>query len=447
MKKMVAITLLLCLLMCIGCAENPTIIENKSTTLRVILPSSSRTLFDGTSTTWQLGDMLSVAVDNDNTLHTFTYLTGDTFGSTTASFDGANRIYALYAAESDATLDGENHTANVRLGAALQSADTNSPTAHIADYDVLFGSAKIVDSGVEVAMHHSIAAIEINLTNDTDRCINIKSVTMTAPDDVWLVRQHSIDLATTTITPSDDTEKSNSVKLEYADDALLTMEASESAKVWIATAPFEVEAEGIIVVEITTADGVTYRCEKQMAEAKEFGAGTIMSTNLALEQSSNRITIAWDLTSAESMPNGFPIYVSGASNNTKSGSYTIGAYAFDFSSEVPFYYCDSSTNYIRFLGVDKTLTAKITLPKIAGYKLSSVAIASIADNPGRGCKFTITDGGASAGDEFSKRLNQNITTFDTSNFTSSNNHTIVVAGTQNSAKNADLTHLTLCYSK
>ena len=143
------------------------------------------------------------------------------------------------------------------------------------------------------------------------------------------------------------------------------------------------------------------------------------------------------------MPNGFPI----SSNNTKIGSYTIGAYAFDFSSKVPFYYCDSSTNYIRFLGVDKTLTAEITLPKIDGYKLSSVAMASVTENTSRGCTFSITDGGANAGDDFSKRLNQNITTFDTSGFTSSNNHTIVVAGTQNSAKNADLTHLTLRYSK
>jgi hypothetical protein len=448
MKKIFTITLLLCLLMCVGCAEDYTITaDNSSATLKAILPSSSRTLFDGNSTIWQTGDILSVVADNDNTPHTFTYLAEDTFSSATASFDDANTIYALYAAETNATIDGEDHTASVRLGAALQSADINSPAAHIADYDVLYGCADVVASGVEVAMHHSVAAIEINLTNDTAKSLDIKSITLTAPEDVWLVRQHTIDLAAGLITPVDDTEKSNSIELTFPNDALQTIAAADQATMWIATAPFELEAEDVLVVEVATSDGVTYRCEKKMTEAKEFGAGSIMSTNIALEQNANQITIAWDLSSADSMPNNFPIYKSGESNNTKAGSFSLGAYDFVFSSEVAFYYYDGSTNYIRFVGVKNSLTAEITLPKIDGYKLSSVAMASVTDNTSRGCTFTITDGGASAGDDFSKRLNQNVTTFDTSGFTSSNNHTIVVAGTQNSAKNADLTHLTLCYSK
>ena len=160
----------------------------------------------------------------------------------------------------------------------------------------------------------------------------------------------------------------------------------------------------------------------------------------------SEITITVDPTVNGVIPSDFPTSVKDKVTN---GEFLLAGYTFGFESEVPFY-CTTS-NRIRFEGITSTKTASILLPRIDGYILDKVTLASTDDNKKlRGCRFavleTISEDNITT--ENYEILTSKPTTFEVSlSSADSNCYIYVYHKTTDTGKSADLTYIQLHYKK
>ena len=462
MKRNLLFTLLLFVAIFTGCNHNEDIVvEHSRVTLEASHNSATRVIFDGQKSTWEDGDRLSVAVDGLEGVYHFDY-----DATTESKFVCDNLIlpaeqsnlYAFYGVE-DENIDVAEQSATVNLGAAAQIQSVQSPTAHIAEYDVLYGKAESVKgNNIQIAMNHTIAAVKINLTSSLQDTPTIKSVTITTPEEVALAGEYVINPSSDEITLADDAEVVNSVNLTFEEPVLL---GTDGCVAWIATAPVALEDGDNLVIDISTADGKLYRCTKQIpAAGVTFAAGSIMTTNITLggnatlvEQDSPAnpdmpatIEIVIDPEAGITWPEDFP---TANKDNIKRGKYNFSGYEFSFDSSVPFYYnaSKSSLDVIRFDGITNTKTASILLPRIDGYVLDKVVLASIDENRTRGCRFAVL---GSLSDEITTDNSQILTSKHTEFEVPSSYedcYIYVFHKTSNTGKYADLTYLSLTYAK
>lgn len=375
--------------------------ENNRTTLQAF-HDVTRVSFDGEASEWNEGDCLKVFVDGLDDVYTFNYdaTSADNFVCDNLTMPAEqNDVYALYGID-ESNIVVSDKTASVALVAATQTQSKAYPTAHIADYDILYGKALGVGrNNIQVAMAHTVAAIKINISNSLLDATEIKSVKVTAPEDVVLAGGHTINLSTDEITPN-ETAANNSVTLTFEES--VTIAADGSCTAWIATAPFNLAEGDNLVIDITTMDDVVYRCTKTaMTKGISFGAGSIMSTDIVLGGNATlvesetptdpnlpeTIEVVVDPAAAGVMPNGFP---TSAKDKVTEGEFVLAGYTFEFDSPVPFYLSDN--NRIRFeAGITKTNIAMIKLPIVEGYKLESVTLASSDASGNRKYTFAITD--------------------------------------------------------
>ena len=291
-------------------------------------------------------------------------------------------------------------SATVNLGAAEQIQSAQEPTKHIAEYDVLYGKAESVKgNNIQIAMNHTIAAVKINLSNSLQDTPTIKSVTITAPEEVALAGEYVINPSSDEIALANDTEAVNSVNLTFEEPVLL---GTDGCVAWIATAPVALVEGDNLVIDITTADGKLYRCTKQIpAAGVTFAAGSIMTTNITL--GGNATFVEQDSPANPDLPATIEIVIDpkvegvihedfpdNAKDKVQNGDFVFAGYTFGFNSPVPFYL--SSNKRIRFEpGITNSSVAMIKLPIIEGYKLTSVTLAAIEDHHLRNYMFAITD--------------------------------------------------------
>lgn len=400
MKKLVYILLSFTAIF-VGCTnvEDVTAIEeNNTVTIHAYHNSTSRVTFNGQISKWENNDVLKVIVDGLNAIYPFNYTSENTFvcNSLTLPAD-QNNLYA-FSGVNPQNINISTKTASVELGAATQVQDNQKPTAHIAGYDILYGVANNVGKdNISIVMNHTIAVLKINITNALQDTQTIKSVKVTTPD-VTLSGRYNITPAANDKISAVSGNSSNSVTLTFDEVALSNTGAPFTA--WIAVAPFKLANGDEMAIDITTSDGKVYRCVKTFdGEGKEFAAGSVMSTSIVLggnatlvpANQAESITILVDKTT---LPSIFPNDVD---DNVTSGKYTIGGCDFEIASPTPFH---KGTLGIEFASVMvnnayKSVTdddpAKITLPIIQGYILSSVTMASTEANSKRQYKFSIVD--------------------------------------------------------
>ena len=464
MKRNLLFTLLLFVAIFTGCNHNEDIVvEHSRVTLEASHNSATRVIFDGQKSTWEDGDRLSVVVDGLEGVYHFDY-----DAATESKFVCDNLVmpaehsdlYAFYGVE-DENIDVAEQSATVNLGAAEQIQDTQEPTKHIAEYDVLYGKAKSVKgNNIQIAMNHTIAAVKINLTSSLQDTPTIKSVTITAPEEVALAGEYVINPSLDEIALANDTEAVNSVNLTFEEPVLL---GTDGCVAWIATAPVALEEGDNLVIDITTADGKLYRCTKQIpAAGVTFGAGRIMTTNITLGGNATlvehdspanpdlpaTIEIVIDPKVEGVMPEDFP-KVETSYNQPK--KFRLGGYPFVFSSSVPFYNYKSNSglNTIRFVGVTSTQTASILLPRIDGYILDKIKLSSIDENRTRGYRFAVLEDLSEeiTTDKY-EILTSKQTEFDVS-LSSADADCYIYIYHKNTSSNkyADLTYLSLTYTK
>jgi hypothetical protein len=463
MKRNLLFTLLLFVAVFTSCNHNEDIVvEHSRVTLEASHNSATRVYFDGQKSTWEDGDRLSVAVDGLEGVYHFDY-----DAATESKFVCDNLVmpaeqsdlYAFYGIEAE-DIDVANKCATVNLGAAEQIQSAQEPTKHIAEYDVLYGKAESVKgNNIQIAMNHTIAAVKINLTNSLQDTPTIKNITITAPEEVALAGEYVINPSSDEIALANDTDAVNSVNLTFEEPVLL---GTDGCVAWIATAPVALVEGDNLVIDITTADGKLYRCTKQIpAAGVTFAAGSIMTTNITLggnativEQDSPAnpdlpatIEIVIDPEAGITLPDKFP---TSSKDNVKLGKFEFSGYEFNFDSSVPFYYnaSKSALDVIRFDGITKTKTASILLPRIDGYILNKVVLASIDDNRKlRNCCFAVL---GSLSDEITTQNSQILTSKHTEFDVPSpydDCYIYVFHKNADTGKKADLSYISLSYSK
>jgi hypothetical protein len=275
---------------------------------------------------------------------------------------------------------------------------------------------------------------------------------------VALAGEYVINPSSDEIILTDDAEAVNSVNLTFEEPVLLD---ADGCVAWIATAPVALVEGDNLVIDITTADDKLYRCTKQIpAAGVTFAAGSIMTTNITLggnatfvEQDSPAnpdmpatIEIVIDPEAGITWPEDFP---TANKDNIKRGKFEFSGYEFNFDSSVPFYYnaSKSALDVIRFDGITTSNKASILLPRIDGYVLDKVVLASIDENRTRGCRFAVL---GSLSDEITTDNSQILTSKHTEFEVPSSYedcYIYVFHKTSNTGKYADLTYLSLTYAK
>ena len=456
MRKNLLFGLLFFIAISAGCNRNDTITDSSRVVLEAY-QSSSRVSFDGVKSSWEDGDCLNVIVDGLEGVHLFGY-----DAATESKFVCDNLVmpaeqcdvYAYYGAES-ADINLADKTAVATLGAAEQTQNIQTPMAHIAEYDVLYGKAESADSrNIQIAMNHTIAAVKINLDSSLQDVVTIKGITVTAPEGVVLAGNYVINPSTDEITLADNAEVANSINLTFEEPILL---GADGYVAWLATAPFALAEGESLVIDIATADDEIYRCIKQMpTEGASFNAGRIMTTDITLGGNATLVEPEVPALPAtveiEVDPTKEGIFVDFPTekNKTNSGSFMLAGYEFVFDSPAKFYLTDNGR--IRFdSGITSTKKAMIKLPVIPNYKLTKVVMASIAKNStNHNYLFAITDAQKkiiSGGEEY--KLNGSKYTYDLTLPADDTECYICISNTSSSGNTnpANISYLSLVYSK
>ena len=460
MRKTLLFTILILSMLFAGCSHDTTQSSNNDfVTLTAHHNTTTRVDFDGYHSTWSDGDYLNVVVDGIDDIYVFNYNTmteGDFVCSNLVLPSSENDFYAFYGVSAD-DIDIEDKTATVTLGSPTQVQSKESPMSHIAQYDILYGKSLGVNNSIDISMNHSVVAIKFNIINSLQETVTIKGVSVTVSEGIVLSGTHSINLLDDEIIYAAE-DGSNSVQLLFEEPILLEADGTHPA--WIAASPFELADGDTITVDITTTDDDVYSCTKTVsAEGLVFAAGSVMSTSVGLGDNCqlvkpdipsepelpSEITITVDPTVDGVIPSNFPTSVEDKVTN---GEFLLAGYTFGFESEVPFY-CTTSER-IRFEGITSTKTASILLPRIDGYILDKVTLASIDENKNRGYRFavleTISEDNITT--ENYEILTSKPTTFDvTLSGPNSNCYIYVYHKTSNANKYADLTYIQLHYKK
>ena len=450
MRKNLLFGLLFFIAISAGCNRNDTITDSSRVVLEAY-QSSSRVSFDGVKSSWEDGDCLNVVVDGLEGVHLFGY-----DAATESKFVCDNLVmpaeqcdvYAYYGVES-ADINLADKTAVATLGAAEQMQKIQTPMAHIAEYDVLYGKAESADSrNIQIAMNHTIAAVKINLYSSLQDVVTIKSITVTAPEGVALGGNYVINPSTDEITLADNAEVANSINLTFEEPILL---GTDGFVAWLATAPFALAEGESLVIDITTADDEIYRCIKQMpTEGASFNAGRIMTTDITLGGNATLVepeapalpaTVEIEVDpSKEGVFEDFPTEKSKAN----SGSFMLAGYGYEFVFDSPAKFYLTDNGRIRFdSGITSTKKAMIKLPVIPNYKLAKVVMASIAKNStNHNYLFAI-----SGGEEY--KLNDSKYTYDLTLPADDTECYICISNTSSSGNTnpANISYLSLVYSK
>ena len=354
---------------------------------------STRVSFNGSSSCWESGDILNVAIDGLDDVYQFNYTSENEFICNSLALPStSNNLYAFCGVNPN-NINVSNKTALVKLGTTIQTQNTQNPTAHISEYDILYGAALgVSDDDITISMNHTISILKINISNSLQEVQNIKSVTVTTPENIMITGDYNISPDGNNKLSIVPGSGSNSVTVKF-DEIELRGGNSSSFTAWLAVAPFKLDQGDNLTIDITTSDNTIYRCKKIISNqaGKSFNAGSIMSTSIVLgdnatTETSLPATIDYTLDMASLATAGFP-----TSQNSieKEGEYTVDGYTFKFNSPTN-YYLYSSKIYFKGNGkIKNDSPVMIELPQKSGYKLNSVTLASNDATRDRNYTYTI----------------------------------------------------------
>lgn len=335
--------------------------------------SASRTTFNGNETKWVKGDEMTIMVGESNTsstsAYTFTCQDGQagTFSNNTIELNPESQydFYAVYP--TSAEVDAANLSALITIGAATQTQDGDSP-AHIAQLDPLTGCVKnTLPNSVSIPMHHNAAVMAINVVNNLPATLGIKSLDIIADDGIKLCGTYDIDIVSGEL--SNPTNASNKIAVNVENSDAISQDGI--FKIYAAIAPCTLPENSTLKFVITDTNNIQYEFTKTFAAEFNIVAGDLLSTSFNLS-AAETITYSADFAS---VPDGFPTSATTHSeptyytfNGRNIGFYNANGYA--HSSGV------DDVKYIIFyrVGTTDATSAKIYIPKITGYKLSSLIV-------------------------------------------------------------------------
>ena len=335
--------------------------------------SASRTTFNGNVTKWVKGDEMTIMVGESNTTptsaYTFTCLDDQagTFSNSTIELNPESQydFYAVYP--TSAEVDATNLSAQITIGAATQTQDGDSP-AHIAQLDPLTGCVKnILPNSVSIPMHHNAAGMAINVVNNLTTTLGIKSLDIIADDGITLCGTYDIDIASGEL--SNPTNASNKIAVNVENSDAISQDGT--FKIYAAIAPCTLPKNSTLKFVITDTNNIQYEFSKTFATEFGISAGDLLSTSFNLS-AAETITYTADFTS---VPAEFPI---SATAQTETKFYTFNGYDIGFYNKNGYAHSSGvdDVKYIIFesVGTTDATSAKIYIPKLTGYKLSSLIV-------------------------------------------------------------------------
>ena len=330
---------------------------------------STRTSFNGNKTSWVTGDEMKVMVGEDdaapNATYNFTCENGDTGrfcnGEILSNPETAYDFYAVYPAT--ATTELNNIVAKIAIGAETQTQNGTDPN-HIAALDPLTGYAKgLYPDKVSIPMSHNAAVLVVSIANDLGQELaGIKSLTITADNRIALCGKYDIDIVNGTL--SNVTDTSSSVTVEVTNSGKIS--SNGEFKVYAAIAPCILPNNATLKFTVTDTNNTSYELTKAFPDGRTIVASDLLSTTVRLAEA-EAITYNADFTIEQG---GIPTSLTEEENTYIYNGKEIGFY------NANGYKYDTTNKYILFQSVGNrdNLSAKIYIPQIGGYELSSLTI-------------------------------------------------------------------------
>ena len=376
MKFRYVVIAVLAAICCVACEKNITVQNNlqKGLTIQATThnsaESATRTSFDGSKTYWVTGDVMTVMVGESGS----SAFSGDTFtcqDGAKGSFSNSDieviseSEYDFYAVYPSSAVNCTDLSANITIGAAVQTQDGNSPN-HIAQLDPLTGY--VLNShlnSVSIPMKHNAAVMAVKVIDGFAESVAVKSLKIVAGSGIALCGTYDIDIASGEL--SNATETKNEVTVNVVDATAIPQ---DGFVVYAAIAPCALPENATLTFVITDTNNTEYEFTKSFDEGFNIAAGDLLSTSFNLANA-EAITYKPDFTT---VPDGFPTTATAQSeaiyysfNGKEIGFYNAAGYKYDKDNKL-----------IRFESVGKTdaASAKIYIPQMAGYKLASLNISN-----------------------------------------------------------------------
>ena len=373
----------------------------KGLTIKASDSPTVRTSFDGTKTQWSNEDMLNVHISGGDyetpQSKIFTLSNSEQAEFTNPDVELSTgteyNFHAIYP--SSAAIDSSTKSVSLNIGAATQTQDGTSPTAHIAALDPLYGHCTATPEAVSIPMKHTAALFKLNIQNATENEITVKSVKITAPTGVAIAGTHTVNLETGAITPSaTDGETSRTIVLTLNTPATIAQNGNFTA--WIAAAPFTIAQGGSLLFTVTDNNDNQYDIIKSFADGHTFASGKIASTTLEIN-AENKVTAGQEkVVTLDFTVNGNYTKISDTKLLYKSGVYMSHIEATRG--------CSCNNLGLILTSMQSIDYATITLPQLTGYKIIDIvfnnakekkiyAEVDLYNNKNIKCKFR-NNGGA-----------------------------------------------------
>ncbi len=330
---------------------------------------STRTSFNGNKTSWITGDEMKVMVGEDdaapNATYNFTCENGTTGrfsnGEIVLNPEVAYDFYAVHPAS--AATEPNSIVAKIAIGAETQTQN-GTDTNHIAALDPLTGYAKgLYPDKVSIPMSHNAAVLVVNIANDLGQELaGIQSLTIAADNGIALCGNYEIDIVNHEL--SNVTDTSSSVTVEVTNSGNIS--SNGEFKVYAAIAPCILPNNATLKFTVTDTNDTSYEFTKAFPDGRTIVASDLLSTTVRLAEA-EAITYNADFTIAQG---GIPTILTKTENTYIYNGKEIGFY------NANGYKYDTTNKYLLFQSVGKSndLSAKIYIPQIEGYKLSSLTI-------------------------------------------------------------------------
>ena len=351
----------------------------KGLTIKATTDNNSRTSFNDGKTAWSEDDKLNILISGENnstpTVNEFTITNAERaeFSNNEVELN-ANSVYKFHAIYPVGEINTTSGNATISIGATTLTQSGNS-TDHIAALDPLYGFCESTPNAVTIPMKHTAAILKLEIENTSANNITIKEVKVKAPTGVVIAGKHEINIESGTITPTADAANNCAITLSL--DEPQTLAANAKHTVWIATAPFAIAKGGSLLFTVVDSNDNEYDVVKSFASGREFKSGVILSTQIPINAvAPATTTVTFDFSNSATFPDNAPTSeataVTALTCSSTPAGYTTDIYAANgcFRSTANNILTINSIN----TNEDSSEYATISLPQIAGHKITKIVI-------------------------------------------------------------------------
>ena len=372
MKFRYVVIAVLAAICCVACEKNIAVQNNlqKGLTIQATThnsaESATRTSFDGSKTYWVTGDVMTVMVGESGSSafidYDFTCQDGakGSFSNNDIKVISESE-YDFYAVYPSSAVNCTDLSANITIGAAVQTQDGNNPN-HIAQLDPLTGY--VLNShlnSVSIPMKHNAAVMAVKVVDGFAESVAVKSLKIVAGSGIALCGTYDIDIASGEL--SNATKTSNEVVVNVANATAIPQ---DGFVVYAAIAPCALPEKATLSFVITDTNNTEYEFTKGFKDGFDIVAGDLLSTSFNLANA-EAITYKPDFTT---VPDGFPTT---ATAQSEAIYYSFNGKEIGLWNNIGYSY-DGEKKCIKFKsnGTGDNNVASFYIPNIDGYKLSVV---------------------------------------------------------------------------